>query len=164
MKRTIIDTAADHLIISILLVFAVGILIISALAGPPAAKSTAPKSLEEQQAADYARAANAEEKIKERRVALLVAGLRDSMRDPQSFTLAWMTYMPSGAICAEYRARNGFGGLNVEHALETPGGAVRAGDFADFAAEWNRSCTRERGEDISFYANELLKIAGMMDR
>ena len=51
MKRTIIDTAADHPIISILLVFAVGILIISALAGPPAAESTAPKSLEEQQAA-----------------------------------------------------------------------------------------------------------------
>ena len=35
------------------------------------------------------------------------------MRDPDSFKLSSVIIMDKGAVCYEYRAHNGFGGVNV---------------------------------------------------
>ena len=39
------------------------------------------------------------------------------LRNPSSFQLLSVTIAADGTACYEYRAQNGFGGLNVEHAV-----------------------------------------------
>jgi hypothetical protein len=47
--------------------------------------------------------------------------IRDQLRDPKSFDA--IRHLPqSGSILVEFRARNGFGGLNVGTAICTPDG------------------------------------------
>jgi hypothetical protein len=43
--------------------------------------------------------------------------LKSSMRNPDSFKLSEVLVMSDGSVCYEYRAQNGFGGINVEHAV-----------------------------------------------
>jgi hypothetical protein len=45
--------------------------------------------------------------------------LRKQMRNPDSFKLASVLRFPDGAVCYEYRAQNGTGGMNVERAVLT---------------------------------------------
>jgi len=64
--------------------------------------------------------------------------LKTSLRNPDSFKLAdyGVLVMPNDAICFTYRAQNGFGGLNVEHAVMTPKGVFKAND----SHLWNSTC------------------------
>jgi hypothetical protein len=48
--------------------------------------------------------------------------LHDSMRNPDSFKLGETLIMSDGATCYDYRAQNGFGGMNVGHAVLSPTG------------------------------------------
>lgn len=65
--------------------------------------------------------------------------LRDSMRDPASFELVKVIDMGGGTRCFQYRARNGFGGMNVGFALSTPG-AFYTENSAGFEARFKRTC------------------------
>jgi hypothetical protein len=107
-------------------------------------------------------ARNPDQDAKELRTADLVSSLYQSARDPSSLTVNSVLYMPSGAICMEYRARNGFGGLNLEHGLETPKGLISVGDFDNFAEQWNRFCTGKVGDDMTYYAKGIVKINSLV--
>ncbi len=44
--------------------------------------------------------------------------LKEAMRNPSSYeTVNALFSRATGAVCIEYRAENGFGGMNVEHAI-----------------------------------------------
>lgn len=73
--------------------------------------------------------------------------LRDSMRDPDSFKLSEALIMPDGTICYEYRARNGFGGMNFGHAALSPTGQFRTDEMEGFRALWNKRCANKTGTD-----------------
>jgi hypothetical protein len=73
--------------------------------------------------------------------------LRDSMRDPASFELITAKDMGGGTQCFQYRARNGFGGMNVGFALSTPSGIyTENGD--GFQARFKRECSGA-GADVT---------------
>jgi hypothetical protein len=66
--------------------------------------------------------------------------LRDSMRDPASFELVAVIDMGNGTRCFQYRARNGFGGMNVGYALSTPD-AFYTENSDGFQARFKRTCS-----------------------
>lgn len=62
-------------------------------------------------------------------------GIRSAMREPDS--LQWRKVLSNGdgsVLCMEYSARNGFGGMNVEHVL------IRKGKASQESAQWNKHC------------------------
>ena len=103
----------------------------------------------------------AEEKAKKRDVQIGLAQLgaktlKSSMRDPDSFKLEAALVMEDGAVCYEYRARNGFGGMNRGQAvLQTSGKrfAFKSSEQPGFMPLWNRECANKSGEDVSAGVN-----------
>jgi hypothetical protein len=51
-----------------------------------------------------------------------VMAIRDAMREPGSFQVSKALVMEDGAGCITYRARNGFGGMNVGYAVNLDAG------------------------------------------
>jgi hypothetical protein len=68
------------------------------------------------------------------------------MRNPDTFKVSSIVATKSGAECIEYRAQNGFGGLNVEHAV-VRNGRVIAGSAAE--QPWESYCSGKPGFDIT---------------
>jgi len=66
------------------------------------------------------------------------------LRDPDSFQLVAAKLVPAtGTICYEYRARNGFGGMNVGAAIYHPSTylQMRQDTPAGFAEDWRAKCS-----------------------
>lgn len=62
-------------------------------------------------------------------------GIRQGMRDPASLTWRKVLSNEDGSVlCMEFAARNGFGGMNVEHVL------IRKGRSSQDAGQWNKHC------------------------
>ena len=71
--------------------------------------------------------------------------LRKSMRNPDSFKLTSADIIDAtGTVCYEYRAQNGFGGMNVGQAVLTPKGAFKTDDMNGFDSLWNHECAHKR--------------------
>lgn len=83
------------------------------------------------------------------RGAAALKALRASLRNPDSFKLSQALSMPRDAVCLEYRAQNGFGGLNLERAL-VHGDSLILESADNFSGAWNRYCgSDKRGPDIT---------------
>lgn len=80
--------------------------------------------------------------------AMVGLSLKSAARDPDSLVIdhanqnAKQTY-----VCVEYRAKNGFGGMNREHAVFTNKG----GDMS--ARAWNKRCTTSNLTDVTYLVN-----------
>jgi hypothetical protein len=66
--------------------------------------------------------------------------LKDSMRNPDSFKLNDVLIMKNNAVCYVYRGQNGFGGMDVGHAVLTPDGKFRTDESTGFVSLWNKEC------------------------
>jgi RNA polymerase subunit RPABC4/transcription elongation factor Spt4 len=73
--------------------------------------------------------------------------LRHSMRNPDAFKLDEVLMVADGTACYTYRAQNGFGGMNVGHAVLTPTQQFKTDEMKGFHALWNRGCANKRGRD-----------------
>lgn len=63
--------------------------------------------------------------------------IRSSMRDPESLKFETLLVNDdSSVVCAEYRARNGFGGMNRELMIVTKDKTSQS------TAAWNKHCTK----------------------
>ncbi len=63
--------------------------------------------------------------------------IRAAMRDPESLKYETLRVNDDASVvCAEYRARNGFGGLNREHIMITDKGSSQE------PRDWNKHCTK----------------------
>ena len=74
--------------------------------------------------------------------------LKSSMRNPASFQLIKVFAMPNGAYCYEYRAQNGFGGMNVELSVLTP-----KGNMTENTGTYNKYCVGT-GLDLTAFAEK----------
>jgi hypothetical protein len=85
-----------------------------------------------------------------RRATLGAIMLKKSMRDPDSFKLeSALVINGTGAVCYDYRAHNGFGGVNAEQAvLSADGMRFKTSTMDGFAALWNRECANKSGEEM----------------
>lgn len=78
--------------------------------------------------------------------------LKKSMRNPESFKVSSALAMEkTGAVCYEYRAQNGFGGMNVETAVLTAEGEIKTKSMDGFAKLWNKNCAGQTGYEYAKY-------------
>jgi RNA polymerase subunit RPABC4/transcription elongation factor Spt4 len=77
--------------------------------------------------------------------------LKQAMRNPDSFKLEQaLVIAATGAACFEYRAQNGFGGMNRGQAVLTGDGKqFKSSDMDGFARLWKRECEGKSGQDYS---------------
>lgn len=79
--------------------------------------------------------------------------LMGAMRNPDSFKLSNALLMGNGTVCYEYRAQNGFGGMNVGHAVLTEKGAIKTNEMEGGTKLWNHECANKSGYDKTWEIN-----------
>lgn len=67
------------------------------------------------------------------------AAIKRSLRNPASFQLMSANVTQAGAVCYQFRAQNGFGGLNVLRAVRVRSITLTS-EMDGFARLWNREC------------------------
>lgn len=86
--------------------------------------------------------------------------LKKAMRDPESFKLeSALVIDGTNAVCYEYRARNGFGGMNVGNAVLASDGKrflTSEQDRSAFSKLWNKECANKQGEEYAAGINWVL--------
>jgi hypothetical protein len=110
---------------------------------------------------DAAAAANAASEAKARAAPALryyqaakgALALQAGMRDPDSFQLVTVADMQNGALCYEYRERNGFGGMDAGRA------AMAKNTVATDPASWKKNCGGKPGTDITAKVQGSMELA-----
>jgi len=125
-------------------------------AGPNANVQSAPSPAQQ--------AANQKEEAAFQRAVQGAKQLRDSMRNPDSFKLGQTLVMNDGAVCYDYRAQNGFGGMNVGHAVLAPSGIFKTDESSGFRTFWNKECTGKTGLDKTWEIGYAAGFHGMFDK
>jgi len=102
------------------------------------------------------------DKKKDGRVTMAALGaqqIKHSMRDPDSFTLTSVLIIDkTGAVCYEYRARNGFNGMNFGQAVFSANSAVfKTNEMAGFTKAWNKECAHQEGTENVELVSWLIK-------
>jgi hypothetical protein len=87
-----------------------------------------------------------------RKSILGVIMLKKSMRDPDNFKLeSALVIDATSTVCYEYRAKNGFGGVNVGRAVFAK--TFKTSKMEGFSRRWNKQCAGKRGSETSAYIN-----------
>jgi hypothetical protein len=107
-------------------------------------------------------AANQKDEATFQRAVMGVKQLRSSMRNPDSFKLGQSLIMNDGAVCYDYRAQNGFGGMNVGHAVLAPNGQFKSGESSGFSALWNKECAKKSGTDKTWEVGYAAGFHGIL--
>jgi hypothetical protein len=81
------------------------------------------------------------------------AAIRDSMRNPDSLIWESIRSNDDGSVlCFEYRAQNGFGGMNRAFVSKANG------VFSESSAAWNKNCTQPL-TDMKYAADTIKTIS-----
>jgi hypothetical protein len=93
------------------------------------------------------------------RAAVAAKSIRSGARNPDSFVLESALVMPSGAACLEYRAQNGFGGMNREQAV-IPAGKddLRVTGSSGFLSSWSAHCAGKTGRDVTVLVRQYMQM------
>lgn len=84
------------------------------------------------------------------RAAIGAKAIKETLRNPDSLQLESALVMASGAVCYEYRAQNGFGGINVENAVLSGDDKTFLSSSMDgFAVAWNSHCANQSGANVT---------------
>ena len=134
--------------ILVLVMIGVGYILVVAIIGVSHSGKPATETTAETQSTDEAPDPNL------LRAVVGAASLRSAMRNPSSFQLSSVLIMSDKTVCYQYRAQNGFGGMNIEYAILTP----NATNLSTDAGLWNRKCARKQGEDITALASQRIDI------
>lgn len=71
-----------------------------------------------------------------------LTALKKNLRDPSSLQVDHVSANEDGSVvCIRYRARNGFGGLNLEHLVNWEGKALTS------PSQWNKHCSHQKLHD-----------------
>ena len=124
----------------------------------PTNQTPKPAPTPAQKAADQKNEANFQ------RAVLGAKQLQKAMRNPDSFKLTQVLIMDDGAVCYEYRAQNGFGGMNVGKAALSPKGQFKTSENPGFAGLWNKECANKTGEEKSWEVGYAAGFHGIMDK
>lgn len=121
-------------IAAVFVVFIIG-MVASVVSPPPPSTSGA-----------QADAESAPGENKAARASAFVSVLKQSLRNPKSFQPVSVIVTEEGAVCATYRAENGFGGMNVENAVMSADMKKALNSTEEgFATLWNRECADKPG-------------------
>jgi hypothetical protein len=102
------------------------------------------------------------DKKKDGRITMAALGaqqIKRSMRDPDSFKLTSVLIIDkTGAVCYEYRGRNGFNGMNFGQAVFSANSRVfKTNEMAGFSKAWNKECAHQEGTENVEFVSWLIK-------
>lgn len=147
-KKTKAKTRWKSILITIGVIYLIGLL-------SPHSGSSTPNTPTQEEIAQEAKA-NAEKaeynKKKEgaKNFALVSATeLRKTMRNPSSLKFDSVFVTNAGDVCYDYRAENGFGGMNHEYAILTK----NAKFYQNNSSKWNKLCVNKEGYEVSSFIN-----------
>ena len=106
--------------------------------------------------------ADAKEELIFQRAVAGAKTLKESMRNPDSFKLSQALMMNDGAVCYEYRAQNGFGGMNVGQAVLSPKGKFKSSESDGFSSLWNKECAHKIGTDKTWEVGYGAGLHGLL--
>ena len=79
------------------------------------------------------------------------------LRDPESLKIESLLITDKdGMACIEYRARNGFGGMNQGRAVYILLALITEADKNDFTTAWNQWCANKAGTEEGSYVSRLI--------
>jgi hypothetical protein len=90
--------------------------------------------------------------------------LQASMRNPDSFKLSQVLIMDDGAVCYDYRAQNGFGGMNLGHGVLSPKNQFKSNQSSGFASLWNKECANKTGTVQTWEVGYAAGFHGLLDK
>lgn len=80
----------------------------------------------------------------------VLASIKASLREPESVKWANVLASDDGAVvCVTYRARNGFGGMNVEDV------SFAKGKISKAVTAWNKNCAGKSMNDMKYVGRML---------
>ena len=79
------------------------------------------------------------------RAAMGAASVIAAARNPDSVKFSKVFVAEDGTACYQWRAQNGFGGMNQEHAVLLP----NVDKLSQSVAQWNLRCAKKQGTDIT---------------
>lgn len=82
-----------------------------------------------------------------------VAKLRGVVPEPESFRVASAKLVDDSSLCLIYRARNGIGGMSVEHAVITPKGEIAIHGTREYRLAFNTHCAGKSGSEVAEWFN-----------
>lgn len=133
-------------------IFVIGVVFIGAMSRISSNESASIASIPEtpEQAAEKKKVDDAVEKA-----ILGAVMLKKSMRDPDSFKLESANVIDgTSAVCYEYRAKNGFGGVNASKAVFSGDGKMfKTSEMEGFSRRWNKECAGKSGSETKAYIN-----------
>jgi hypothetical protein len=91
------------------------------------------------------------------RAAIGAASVIAAARNPDSVKFSWVFVTENGTACYLWRAQNGFGGMNQEHAVLLPS----ADHLSQSVATWNSRCAKKHGTDITALVEQRLPMLRM---
>jgi hypothetical protein len=84
------------------------------------------------------------------RAQVFVGVIKKSLRNPASFDPIQVLVTDAGAVCVEYGAENGFGGMAIEKAVMNAAQSKAANSSeSGFQAIWNAECAGKTGLDTT---------------
>jgi hypothetical protein len=87
--------------------------------------------------------------------------LKKAARNPDSFVLvSALVIDATGATCYDYRAQNGFGGMNPGHAVLTSKGKFKTNEMDGFSTLWNRECANKSSTEEADAVKLMLRLVG----
>lgn len=92
---------------------------------------------------EFVLAAKARTEARFQSASKVLRSIKAAMREPESVRWQQVTTNDDGTVvCVTYRARNGFGGMNVEHA------AFSNNQISTSSTAWNNICTSGYAEEF----------------
>lgn len=136
-KRSSIGCGSALAVIGVIFVF---IMVAGIIRGPSDTSAAAPKKTTESQSTE-----------KSTRAQTLMYVVKKSLRNPDSLKAESVIVTEALAVCATYRAQNGFGGMNVEQAVMSADQtqAMMTGQ-PGFAKLWARECAGKPGLETKY--------------
>ncbi len=92
---------------------------------------------------------------------LAARALRDSMRNPERFSVSEALAMDAtNSACITARAENGFGGMNVVQLVYAggPKPTLLSSEDGGFSRAWNSKCAGQSGRDITRFIQVALDL------
>ena len=141
-------TSAVTKLVAGLLIFGVVMAVIGSIVGPDRSGSSATAAADPPK--KVLSPAEQKRNAQQTMAAVGAQALKKASKDPDSFEMKEVNLMPDGAACYTYRARNSFNAMLQGEAIMTDKGKllVHEQNGNTFVSAWNRSCTKDGGEDL----------------
>ncbi|MGA3054393.1 MAG: hypothetical protein ABSD63_09310 [Candidatus Korobacteraceae bacterium] len=92
------------------------------------------------------------------RAAVGAASIIAAARNPDSVKFYLVTVLSNGTACYMWRAQNGFGGVNQEHAVLLP----NAANLSQSSSVWNSRCANKSGTDMTALIQQRMTLLQIM--